>query len=585
MLVQLQVRNLGLIETADLEFGSGLEVITGETGVGKTMLLGAVNILAGARARTEWIREGADEARVSGFFSLTDPELIARIEDATGVDVEDGALLIERRLRVTGRHRTLLNGREIPLSLLSEVARHLIEIHGQRAQLSLLRSADQLELVDRFAGLLSEREAFRTLFGAARDAAARIDAIRARQRERNDRRLYLGHMLRELDGAEIVRGELATLERELALLEERDAILQLIATTEEGCSEGESCILDSLGVHAAALKPFAALHPSVAEVVAGFAAAEQAIQDAVQNLRTIGEGLGDDPERLAQLRRRVDQVQELEQRFRRNADQLVDYREELRAEYDALEGEDAELPALESQLTLQLEELGTRARALGRKRRTAATRLARAVVVELRELGMPEARFEVKLSGLVATTEGEVANEADDASGDEVTEAATTRADWLGFNKYGADRVDLEFGPNPGESAHPLREIASGGELSRVLLALKAVIAEVDGTRVLVFDEIDAGVGGRLGSILGQKLKRLAARRQVLCVTHLPQIACYGDHHLHVTKQVKKGRTTTSIEPLVDERRVSELAAMMRGASRSELSLAEAREMLAEARE
>lgn len=558
MLVQLVVKNLGLIEAAELNLGSGLQVITGETGVGKSMLLSSLGILRGDRARSDLIRRGEKEAWVSGFFVLESPGLRTRVAEICGEELPDGELLIERRLRSSGRHQTRLNGREVPLSLLQKIGSQILEIHGQRSQLDLLDAQLQLEYLDRYAGTHEARREFGVVFEQLTALSRRIDDLSQSTRERNDRRLFLDHVLAELEAAQLRPAERAELERELGLLEDRDRIVTLIQESVEEIYEGERSMLDRLADKERSLGDLGELHPGLAEFATSCETARAALEEAVRSLRAVEEDLDSDPARLDAARQRHHQLLELEERYHRSGDELGAYLEEVRAEHGQLVDADHDLPALESELRAGLDALGKQARSLARKRRTAAKRLSAAVSQELRDLQMPDARFEVTLDRL------------------------KKHQGWHGFQASGGDRLEFEFGPNPGEPLHPLRETASGGELSRVMLSLKKALADSDSVPVIVFDEIDAGVGGRLGTELGRKLKQIGANHQVLCVTHLPQIASFGSSHFRVTKEVSDGRTHTQMESLDSDRRVEEIAAMIRGEGRTETSLAEARAMIAE---
>jgi len=558
MLVSLTVRDLGLIERAELELGPGLQVITGETGVGKSMLLHSLSLLRGERPSADWIRTGCDEALVSGLFVVSEEALRLRIAEATGMELEDGELLIERRLSRQGRHRCRLNGREVPASLLRAAGERLIEIHGQQSQLSLLDPQAQLDALDRFAALGEERAEYATRFRRARALESHLEATRADSDSRRERRLALEHLVGELDAADPSPGERDRLEEELRLLEDRDHIGQRIAAIRERFHESEGSLVDELAAAAREFSGLGARHRDLGAFGELCAALRDQLDEGLRNLGAIADGLDIDTAALDEMRRRFDRLVLLEERFRRRGDDLVRYREELREELASIGGAEESLPGLEAELAAEIEELGRRARALTRRRTRAAKELAARIAGELAELGMERATFEIRRRAL-----------ADGRFG--------------GLDERGADRIEWIFGPNPGEPALPLGDIASGGELSRVMLSLKRTLADADSVATLVFDEIDAGVGGRLGGALGSKLREIGARHQVLCVTHLPQLACYGERQLHVEKRVSGDRTVTTVEPLEGDRRAEEIAAMMRGAGRTERSLAEAREMLAAA--
>jgi len=314
MLRQLSITNLGLIETAEIEFGRGLQVVTGETGVGKSLFINSLAILAGARAKTEWIRRGASEARVVGFFSIEDAGRAARIEQLIGLDCREDGLRIERRIREAGRHRALVNGEELPLSMLRRLGEFLIEIHGQRAQLSLLDSSAQLDVVDRFAGSIPKRVEFAEAYEVASGRARDIDELVRGQRERNDRRVFLAHVLEELEKAELVTGERERIEQELGLLEERERVLGAVSGTLHEILDSDDSLLDRLAVREREIEAFASLHSGLSEFVAATSAARVALDEGLRALQATQDDLDRDPAVLEESRARLDRLVELEER-------------------------------------------------------------------------------------------------------------------------------------------------------------------------------------------------------------------------------------------------------------------------------
>lgn len=555
MLAQLTVHDLGLIERAELELGPGLQVISGETGVGKSMLLQSMAILRGDRPRTDWIRTGCDEALVAGLFVIEDDARRARLEEVTGIPLEDGELLVERRLRREGRHSCRLNGRAVPASLLREAGPHLIEIHGQQSQLTLLEARSRLRLIDRFARLEDERSRYATLFRSTRALEAQIEALRGDAEVRAERRLSLEHLIADIEEVDPGPGERDRLEEELSLLEDGDRIAGLVSGALARLHDEEGSVVDQLGTTAREFSALGDRHRELAEFAALCSELVGSLEAGLHGLRAVADGLDIDPESLESMRRRFDRIVALEERFRRRGDDLLAYRDELRAELETLSADEGSLPELEKEFGAALADLRKRAKTLTRARERALKTLSGRITAELADLGMERATFEAIREPL----EG---------------------GSWGGLDESGADRVEFIFGPNPGEPARPLGDIASGGELSRVMLSLKRTLADADAVASLVFDEVDTGVGGRLGSALGVKLQEIGVRHQVLCVTHLAQLACYGDRQFRVEKRVSRDRTVTTVEALDAERRAEEIAAMMRGDRKTERSLAEAREML-----
>ncbi len=589
MLRQLSITNLGLIETAEIEFNTGLQVVTGETGVGKSLLVNSLAILAGARVKSDWIRRGCDEARVVGYFSIDDEPRAAQIDELTGLNCREDGVRVERRLREGGRHRTLINGEEIPLSMLRRIGALIVEIHGQRAQLSLLEPAAQLDVVDRFASLMPQRKAFAEAYRAVVKRAQEIDRLLHSQRERNDRRVFLTHVLAELEEAELQPGERESLEQGLGLLEERERVLSTVSETLHELLDSDDSVLDRLSRREREVEVFADLHAGLKEFVSAIGAARASLDEGLRSLQTTQDDLDRDPAALEESRSRLDRLVELEERYRRTADELIRYREEVRAELDAIVEGDEQLPELQAAFDTDLADLAKRSRTLTRRRRAAAKKLSQSIGTALGDLGMPAATLTVSVDA-VAEADDKMANSVvpdEDPmiqSDDEPrTETGLAKGRLTAFEATGSDRVEFLFGPNPGEPPRPLRRIASGGELSRVMLAIESELATADRVPVLVFDEIDSGVGGRLGTEIGRKLRDLGAHHQVFCVTHLPQVACFGADHFHVDKSVTRGRTKTEVRVLTGEERERELAAMIRGSAESATSRTEAREMLEDA--
>ncbi|MEM7164891.1 MAG: DNA repair protein RecN [Planctomycetota bacterium] len=558
--MQLVIKDFGLLESTEVDLGAGLQVITGETGVGKSMLLSTLGLLRGDRARPDAIRTGCDEALVSGFF-VVDPTLARQLEEQCGLELPEGEILIERRLRRAGRARSLVNGRDVPLAQLRELGTRLLEVQGQRSQLGLLDPRAQRQLVDHYAGLANDSAEFAQRFREARALADRIETISATSRERNDRRLFLAHVVAELDEASLRPGERAAIERELEFLEERERLQQLVRDALVALHDRDGNALDEIASHRRALGDCERLHAGFGDFLRESETAHVALDEAVRALRNVEEELDQDPHHLDEQRARFELLMRLEERYHRSGDELLSYLEEVRSEHASLVDDEEELPALEEELRGQLNALGKAADRLGKRRKAAAAKLAKQVTGEFPDLGLPAASFGVQLTRLKAS-EG-----------------------WHGLRESGREELEFQLAPNPGEPPQSLRETASGGELSRVMLSLRRALAEVDPVPVLVFDEIDAGVGGRLGSELGRKLQAMSRSRQVLCVTHLPQIASFGAGHHRVSKLIEGGRTRTVLEPLAGDRRVEELAEMIRGEGRTTTSLREAREMLAEGAE
>lgn len=558
MLVHLSVDDLGLIEHAELEMGTGLQVLTGDTGVGKSMLLASMAILRGDRTRSDVVRTGCQKAVVRGIFHLSESNAV-RISEQLGISVEEDELIIEREIYREGRSRCRIDGRESTTTLLKRIAPLLIEVIGQGHALTLLQPGAQLDFLDRFGGLLELRDEHAHNWREARQLERRIHQLEEGVRERSDRRLHLEHIVEELETASLIEGERSSIETDLELLEERDRVLASIESVRQGFLEQENSILDQLGSTERDLRGLASLHPGIATLVEGCSTASVLIGDALRGLSEVESDLDLDPELLEQKRKRFDQLVTLEQRYHRDVEQLISYLRESREELAVMGGAEDELPDLKEGLERCISHLCEGSHRLHKARLEIVQKLVADITVEFRDLGLVKARLEGSLVPV------------DSSNG------------WNGMDEKGGDRFELLFSANPGEPLQPIGAVASGGELSRLMLALQRTLADASGTATLIFDEIDSGVGGRMGAVIGEKLSQIGSDHQVLCVTHLPQVACHGVRHHRVIKETKGEVTRTRLEEVSGDDRVKEIAMMLRGDRATDRSLEEAREMLVEA--
>jgi len=537
MLTELRVENLGIIVELQVTLGPGLTVITGETGAGKTLIVDALELLCGGRADPQLVREGAAEARVEGRFEDGDVEVV-----------------LARVVPADGRSRGYVNGRLATVAELAEYGRHLVDLHGQHTHQSLLAPVEQRTLLDRFAGAKAQA-ALAELRAARAERRRLVDELAALggdERSRAREVDLLRYQLAEIDAAAIAGpDEDARLHAEEELLADAEAHGEALATAYrelEGAGE------DALGAAVSALvgrAPFEALASRLRLLQAE-------MQEAAYDVRTTQESIVADPQRLQAVQTRRALLGELRRKYGPTLDDVVEYQARTRERLEELEQHDARAARLDAACTKAHTEGERAARALSKARRAAAPRLANAVTLHLRELALPAAAFTI-----------DIASSPSDA-------AAT---DFGVIGDDGADDVTFLLAPNPGESARPLAKAASGGELSRAMLALRVVLSEAPPT--LVFDEVDAGIGGEAGAAVGRALATLGGRHQVLCVTHLPQVAAFADAHLLVTKDEVKGRTVAAASLLLDDARVNEISRMLAGVGGSAHARRHARELVA----
>jgi DNA repair protein RecN (Recombination protein N) len=559
MLRELAVQNLALIEDVRVELRPGFCAWTGETGAGKSLLLGAVGLLLGERGSTDLIRAGADELRVTGRFELTRADVREAVVTILGGPPDDDQLILSRRLGRGGRSYAYANDQPVSIATLRALGAVLVDIHGQRESHSLLLPAYQLRLLDGFGRLDDLRRRYAELADRAR-------SLRRRQRELSDRRVQRQRELsllqferEELEQADLRAGEVAELQKERERLTHAQALQAFAAA---GCGmlyDDEGSVVERLSRLGREAHQWMAADPALADVARRLDELAPEVQDLATTLRGLAAGYEADPARLEEVERRLQVVRRLEKKYARTAEELIGYRATLDSQQAELQGQEDDLQAVDTELAGVFQELVSAATQLTRARHRVAKKLAAEAQRHLVELGMPDARLESVL-------EQRPLGPSDDVPAD------------------GVDHLDLMLAANRGEPALPLRKVASGGELSRTMLALKSVLAGHDPVGTLVFDEIDANVGGRLGDVLGQKLAGLGKTHQVICVTHLPQVASYAAHQWTIEKAARGKRTTTTIRLLADGERTEELANMLRGEARGETTRKEAAAMLAAAR-
>ncbi len=563
MLRELSVQNLALIEDVRVELQAGFCAWSGETGAGKSLLLGALGLLLGERGSSELIRTGTEELRVTGRFEVHDADTRQAIESILDTSLDETEVLLSRRLGRSGRSQAYVNDQPVAVATLKQIGSHLVDIHGQRETESLLQPAYQMQMLDAFGGLDVQRQKYLDLVEQVRDLRARFKKLAA-DRQQRQRELSLVRFERdELDQARLEPGELPELARERERLMNAQNLQQFAAQGHALLYEDEGSIVEKLGQLARDADAWLRLDPDLKELVERLESLQSGLEDVAGTLRDLGDRWESDPERLEEVERRVQLLRRLEGKYRKTIDELIVYRVGLDEQEARLQKDEEDLDGIEDELARLWADLRKAAGELGKKRTTVAKKLAAEVQKQLVDLGMPEARLE---ANLVATPLGD----------DPITSELPA---------HGTEQLELMLAANPGEPAQPLRKVASGGELSRTMLALKTVLAGHDRMGTLVFDEIDANVGGRLGDVLGKKLAALGQRHQVVCVTHLPQVASYARHHWSIRKTKKAGRTVTQIHLLgQEEERVEELASMMRGDSRTESTRQEVAGMLAAAR-
>ncbi|MCB2190843.1 MAG: DNA repair protein RecN [Deltaproteobacteria bacterium] len=564
MLTYLGIRNFALIESLELEPGPGLTVLTGETGAGKSIILAAVSMLIGQRAASDLIRAGSEQAVLEAQFVLdpaSDPALRLAEEALEG---EEGELVVRRLVSREGRNRVQVNGNLATLGLLADLGPELVSVVGQHASQALLKSEEQLWLLDAFAGLEGQTQEVGRAVRAVRELDQEIDAQRGALREREQRRQELERMVKELEAAELDPQEEAELKAERNLMANSQEIADLARQAHQGLYSADGSALEMVDRHRAVLSQLAELDPSMKQAAARLEEAFYLLEDLAHLVRDYEAGLSFDPYRLEWLEERLHGIRRLTRRYGGDVTGALETLEQAKEELAGLASGEQHLEELQARREQALDEAVALAKKLSQDRREAAPRLAQAAEAELAQLSLAACRMQVSFS------------EPGGA-------ALDTDAGPMGGR--GLEQAEILIAPNPGEGFNPLKRIASGGELSRMLLALRTLVARRHGAPTLIFDEVDAGIGGATGSAVGQKLASLSTAGQVICITHLPQIAAWADRHYAVEKAVTNGRTATRLSLLDEGGRLDELSRMLAGAGPESTARQHARQLLDSARQ
>lgn len=599
MLLELNIKDFAIIDRLSLRLEQGFNVLTGETGAGKSIIIDALGTLRGDRADPTFVRAGTERARVEGVFSIADrPDIVPVLAEYGLWDDEDEQVILSREVNgESGRSVARINGRAVNISVLREVGGRLVDIHGQHEGLSLFNTRTHGEMLDRFGGLLPLRAEVAEKVAALRKVRDELTALRKAAVSRAERIEELRFLLEDVSAAKLRAGEQAELLQERSLVQNGAKITDLVTLAYALLYEGDEAgrrqikpVVESLGTVNDALAELARLDPSIAR------AAEQAsellymLEDLATSVRGYRDGMEFDPARLDAIEDRLTLLRDMQRKYHGSIEQIVERAASAEAEIERLTHSAEHLADLDAQEARLLNEIGVLAGQLSRRRRAMGDQLAAAVEGAMRDLAMPNVRFSVALEheedpkGVPAEIENEELKiEKKQASSRSTLNAPFAILHSYAFDKTGIDQIEFLLSPNPGEPLKPLARIASGGESARLLLALKSILSRVDDVPTLVFDEVDVGVGGRAGHVVGEKLWGISDRHQVICITHLAQVASFGDAHYAIAKSFSDDRTRTSIVLLDDGQRVEELAAMLDGVPVSDHSRRSAQEMVGRA--
>lgn len=559
MLRSLSISNFALIKKTEIKFGAGLNVLSGETGAGKSILIDALGIVLGARASADSIRHGAEELRVEAVFEIESDKALATLLDELGIDAEeDGALILSRRYSLAGKNTITVNGCHITLKNLKRLAILLIDIHGQHENQSLLRPAVQLSLLDRYAKQSRELlEAYQGAYEEWKEAASELARLSGSTQEKAQRLDMLRWQIDEIEAAKLAVGEEEALEQEIKIMSHAEKLsesLQECYRNFYGSGRNDSGVLDKLSAIQKELDAVCRFEERFSEYVAVISDTICQLQECARDVTDYGENLSYDAPRMEQMQRRMDVLYKLRKKYGATIEAVLDYYERAKAELDEILHSEERIAEWQKKVESAHRKMADKATVLTALRRQSGEALAEKIMYHLKQLGM--------ISAVVAFDVAE-------------TESYTAT---------GNNLVTILFSSNLGQNPEPIQKVASGGEISRFAIAIKAIGNWQDEVQTMVLDEIDTGIGGQTAQMVAERIAVIASHKQVLCITHLPQIACYADIHLYVEKQENQEETISRVRCLAGNERIEELARLTAG-SITELSLRHAEEMLRAAEE
>lgn len=561
MLVQLTISNFAIISQLEINFEPGLNILSGETGAGKSIIISAVNLILGGRASADLIRSGCDEARVEALFSLPENPSIMELLADLGIPF-DGELLIKRTISREGRSRIMINGSMATLQMLSKVGVILISISGQHEHQLLLKPDNHLYILDDFGGLVEERMKLSESFDTYQSLIEDLHRLDREIKDSEERQELTRFQINEIDAPHIKEEEDGLLEEEKKRLQYAKQLLEIAAESYEMLYEKEDSVLSDLALCIKRIEKGAEVDERFSAIINTIMSAKVELEETALELRDLKKTIVIDPLRLEEVEERLQLLNRLKRKYGATLQDIMNFRDTLSKMIDNLDQKREERKRIKKDLKGMERDIISKASILSKKRKRVAKGLEKSVKSEIGLLDMGGTRFEVRFH-----SEG-VGDEDDSGDGMKAIRAE------------GYDRVEFMLSPNIGEELRPLFRIASGGELSRIMLALKTILARTASVETVIFDEVDSGIGGATAEVVGEKLNSLADYHQILCITHLPQIASQGDTHFLVKKKVKERRTQTIISELDPEERVREIARLLGGKVISPQAIAHAKEML-----
>ncbi len=556
MLQELTIKNFAIISSLHLTFTNGMTALTGETGAGKSIIIDAVSLLAGARSSIEYIRQGSDHCLLEGIFDLPQQVEFQELAEELGIDIEDNMLIVQRDMNLSGKNICRINGRTVTLASLRKIGQYLVDIQGQNDHQELMNPDSHLRLLDSFGSkaFQKKKRAYQTEYKNYMDLARRVNKYKQNEQSFAQRIDMLTFQQEEIGNAQLEDGE------EARLIEERDKLMNFqrivdtLSYSYQGLSNDEAGALDSIGSVSQELQSIASLDSEYQSISENVSSAYYLLQDAASEISRQLDVLELDEQRLEIVNERLDLIHQLKRKYGDSIEAILAYYQKISQELLDSDFSEGKLEQLENELLEKENVLTEQAQALHDEREKMAEKLEIAIQQELKQLYMENARFQVMFKATA-------------------------------FQEDGLDQVEFYITTNPGEPLKPLVKVASGGEISRIMLALKTIFSKTQELTSIVFDEVDTGVSGRVAQAIADKIYQIGENSQVLCITHLPQVAAKADHQLFIQKEIVNGRTITKVEELPEAERTNEIARMLAGAEITELTLQHAKELLAMAKQ
>ena len=563
MLSELYISNFALIDDITVKFNKGLNIFTGTTGVGKSLIIGALNFLLGSRKTSDIVRTGKKDVSVSGVFIIKNEHIREKLKEHIDT-FDDEEIIIQRNLDQNGRNRCRLNNQPITVPLLKEIGELLVTIHGQHEHESLTKPLNQLIILDGFGKLDTKRDKFTEVYTKTIEKERLIQSLNEHQEARKRQIELYQFEVNEIEGANLKTDELDILEKERFILANSEKIQNTLSYCTDSLYESDNSIISRLKEISNELSKIKDIDDSFENPLEVCNQSLFQLEDVAITLSKCVEGHDFDPERLEQIEGRIETIHRLKGKYGETIEEILSYCKESKTKLEQLLKENQDLGSTEKELEELRKSVIDSGRKLTKLREKASTKLSNLVKKELSDLGIANGRFDIDISSLDITN--------------------TEQFNLEDGSRSGFDHIEFMFSSNPGEELKPLRKIASGGEISRIMLALKRHLASADQTPVLIFDEIDANIGGRMGRIIGEKLRLVSKSHQVTCITHLPQIASYAEQHFKVNKFVENTKTFVTIDILSTKERLEEIAEMIRGTEKTEVTRKQAKEMIDDAR-